>query len=193
MLFGVGLILGTARVPFRASLSMATRNPHNLPVKTCVVCNREFTWRKKWENCWDEVQTCSKRCNGERKKANRIAKGAAAAEGSPTSDSSSDDEAAVDDPKGKAARKASKKLQKAERRAKRTGDTSMGIFGRKACDLCDRSVDLLIRCQISKGNEWKMVCGKCWKTPAVAGGVVDGTSANPHYQYGGLWKNHHRP
>ena len=30
----------------------------NLPTKTCVVCNRPFTWRKKWERCWDEVLTC---------------------------------------------------------------------------------------------------------------------------------------
>lgn len=43
------------------------RNPHNLPTKVCVVCNRPFTWRKKWENCWDEVKCCSKRCQSERK------------------------------------------------------------------------------------------------------------------------------
>ena len=34
-----------------------------------------------------------------------------------------------------------------------------------------------------------MACGKCWETDAVAGGVVDGSGANPHYRYGGLWKN----
>mmetsp|Transcript_25155 Transcript_25155/g.35067 ORF Transcript_25155/g.35067 Transcript_25155/m.35067 type:complete len:172 (+) Transcript_25155:2070-2585(+) len=43
----------------------------NLPTKVCVSCKKAFTWRKKWENCWDEVTTCSKRCNGERKKAKR--------------------------------------------------------------------------------------------------------------------------
>ena len=47
------------------------RNPHNLPVKTCVVCNRPFTWRKKWERCWDEVTTCSKSCNAARKREKR--------------------------------------------------------------------------------------------------------------------------
>jgi hypothetical protein len=26
----------------------------NLPTKVCVVCDRPFTWRKKWERCWDE-------------------------------------------------------------------------------------------------------------------------------------------
>jgi hypothetical protein len=39
----------------------------NLPSKVCLVCNRPFTWRKKWETCWDEVTTCSKSCNGKRR------------------------------------------------------------------------------------------------------------------------------
>jgi hypothetical protein len=39
----------------------------DLPAKTCVVCQRPFVWRKKWERCWDEVTTCSDRCNGERR------------------------------------------------------------------------------------------------------------------------------
>lgn len=39
----------------------------NLPSKFCVVCGRPFSWRKKWERCWDEVTTCSKRCNSERR------------------------------------------------------------------------------------------------------------------------------
>jgi len=33
-----------------------------LPVKTCVVCGRPFSWRKKWARCWDEVRYCSERC-----------------------------------------------------------------------------------------------------------------------------------
>jgi hypothetical protein len=24
-----------------------------------VVCNKPFTWRKKWEKVWDEVKYCS--------------------------------------------------------------------------------------------------------------------------------------
>ncbi|MEO0376954.1 MAG: DUF2256 domain-containing protein [Cyanobacteria bacterium P01_A01_bin.17] len=32
------------------------------PEKVCVVCDRTFTWRKKWANCWDEVKYCSERC-----------------------------------------------------------------------------------------------------------------------------------
>ena len=39
----------------------------NLPTKICVVCQRPFTWRKKWERCWDEVTCCSKACNAKRR------------------------------------------------------------------------------------------------------------------------------
>ena len=60
---------------------------------------------------------------------------------------------------------------------------------KKPCTLCERSVDLLVRCQLDESKRWQMVCGRCWNTDAVAGGVVDGSGANPHYHYGGLWKN----
>ncbi|MEP7705086.1 DUF2256 domain-containing protein [Paraglaciecola sp. 25GB23A] len=33
-----------------------------LPTKICCVCQRPFTWRKKWERSWAEVKYCSKRC-----------------------------------------------------------------------------------------------------------------------------------
>ncbi|KAL7445009.1 hypothetical protein ACHAXH_009771 [Discostella pseudostelligera] len=39
----------------------------NLPEKICAVCGRPFTWRKKWERCWDEVTCCSKSCNSQRR------------------------------------------------------------------------------------------------------------------------------
>ena len=29
----------------------------NLPEKTFVVCGRPFSWRKKWEKFWDEVNS----------------------------------------------------------------------------------------------------------------------------------------
>ena len=32
------------------------------------------TWRKKWERVWDEVTTCSKRCNSERRRQARVAR-----------------------------------------------------------------------------------------------------------------------
>ena len=40
----------------------------DLPAKTCPICNRPFTWRKKWERVWDEVKYCSDRCRGDARK-----------------------------------------------------------------------------------------------------------------------------
>jgi hypothetical protein len=40
----------------------------NLPSKICIVCNKPFTWRKKWEKIWDEVKYCSDRCRNEKNK-----------------------------------------------------------------------------------------------------------------------------
>ncbi|WP_072050577.1 DUF2256 domain-containing protein [Pantoea sp. BL1] len=37
-------------------------NKQNLPVRYCKQCHKPMTWRKKWENCWEEVQYCSERC-----------------------------------------------------------------------------------------------------------------------------------
>ncbi|MBE86049.1 MAG: hypothetical protein CMC64_03220, partial [Flavobacteriaceae bacterium] len=34
----------------------------NLPSKICIVCNKPFNWRKKWEKNWENVKYCSKRC-----------------------------------------------------------------------------------------------------------------------------------
>ena len=34
----------------------------HLPEKTCAVCGRPFTWRKKWERVWAEVKFCSDGC-----------------------------------------------------------------------------------------------------------------------------------
>jgi hypothetical protein len=34
----------------------------DLATKICVVCRREFAWRKKWEQVWAEVKFCSERC-----------------------------------------------------------------------------------------------------------------------------------
>ncbi|MBL6646547.1 MAG: DUF2256 domain-containing protein [Flavobacteriaceae bacterium] len=39
----------------------------NLPTKVCVVCLRPFSWRKKWEKNWTEVQYCSKKCRSLKK------------------------------------------------------------------------------------------------------------------------------
>ncbi|NIY74136.1 DUF2256 domain-containing protein [Thalassospira sp. HF15] len=39
----------------------------DLPQKTCVMCARPFNWRRKWKDCWNEVQYCSDRCRRQRK------------------------------------------------------------------------------------------------------------------------------
>jgi hypothetical protein len=47
------------------------RKKSDLPEKTCVVCGRPFTWRKKWEKVWDDVKYCSDAC---RMKKGRVTK-----------------------------------------------------------------------------------------------------------------------
>ncbi|QDH25341.1 DUF2256 domain-containing protein [Neokomagataea tanensis] len=34
----------------------------NLPQKECPVCQKPFSWRKKWAKNWDSVLYCSERC-----------------------------------------------------------------------------------------------------------------------------------
>ncbi|MEM8652280.1 MAG: DUF2256 domain-containing protein [Pseudomonadota bacterium] len=38
------------------------RKKRDLPTKNCATCSRPFTWRKKWQKVWNEVQYCSERC-----------------------------------------------------------------------------------------------------------------------------------
>ncbi|WP_370273044.1 DUF2256 domain-containing protein [Flavobacterium sp. GSP6] len=33
----------------------------------CMVCNRPFSWRKKWEKVWNEVKYCSEKCKRNKK------------------------------------------------------------------------------------------------------------------------------
>ena len=193
----------------RGNKSSAMRGvkKENLPTKICVVCNRPFTWRKKWERCWDEVTTCSKSCNASRKRDKN------------GNNNSADADASDEDGEGGAGgrsdgggggggngrdakreqRKANKKAVKASKRSKRAGggggdgegvaaEQNNNDDGRKSCDGCGKRVDLLIRCQDDGSKRWKMLCGgKCWKN--ASGGVPDGDADHPHYRYGGLWKN----
>jgi hypothetical protein len=158
----------------------------NLPSKMCVICNRPFNWRKKWERCWDEVTTCSKACNG----ARRQLKGSTAVQSDSSSSSDSSDETAApvaeDEAQVKLQRKAAAKAAKALARAKRECNAPADT-GQKPCDMCSKGVDLLVRCQTDASQVWRMVCGKCWKV--ASGGQVDGDARHPHYRYGGLWKN----
>jgi hypothetical protein len=154
----------------------------NLPIKICVVCNRPFNWRKKWERCWDEVTTCSKACNGTRKQL----KGASAIH-SESDDGQSDDIGAKGDADDvKKQRKTAAKSAKALTRAKRECCAPVET-GQKSCEMCGKGSNLLVRCQTDATQTWRMVCGKCWKD--VSGGQVDGDPSHPHYRYGGLWKN----
>lgn len=34
----------------------------HLPEKICPICNRPFSWRKKWEKNWETVVYCSDKC-----------------------------------------------------------------------------------------------------------------------------------
>jgi hypothetical protein len=40
----------------------------DLPEKICPVCNRPFTWRKKWEKNWENVVYCSDACRAKKPK-----------------------------------------------------------------------------------------------------------------------------
>ena len=152
----------------------------NLPTKVCVVCDRPFTWRKKWERCWDEVTTCSKSCNAARRREKEPRRAprtmttmTSTRARSGGSGNASDADASARDAK-RDARKAAKKAVKAAKRSKRAGassdneDGSDASDGSKACDLCDTRVDLLVRCQVDSTKRWKMACGKCWKTASGA-------------------------
>lgn len=39
-----------------------------LPEKVCIVCNRPFSWRKKWHKDWQDVKYCSNRCRNNKHK-----------------------------------------------------------------------------------------------------------------------------
>ena len=36
--------------------------------KICPICEKPFSWRKKWERDWEEVKYCSERCRRNRSK-----------------------------------------------------------------------------------------------------------------------------
>ena len=122
---------------------------------------------------WDEVTTCSKRCKSVRKRMQRRGEIAPRA---------------VEEWTTRESRKAMKKKLKEERRLARQG-LADNTKGQKPCMMCQRPVDVLIRCTIDVTAKWNMVCGKCWNK--VSGGVVDGDDEHPFYRYGGLWRNRH--
>ncbi|MCH2490904.1 MAG: DUF2256 domain-containing protein [Flavobacteriales bacterium] len=40
---------------------------YRVPKKICPVCERPFSWRKKWEANWGEIIYCSERCRRSKK------------------------------------------------------------------------------------------------------------------------------
>ncbi len=38
--------------------------------KICLACGRSFSWRKKWEDDWENIKFCSKSCRGANLKKN---------------------------------------------------------------------------------------------------------------------------
>ena len=38
----------------------------DLPTKSCAICGRTITWRKKWASDWDAVRYCSDACRSHR-------------------------------------------------------------------------------------------------------------------------------
>ncbi|MDC3146652.1 DUF2256 domain-containing protein [Alphaproteobacteria bacterium] len=36
--------------------------------KICLVCQRPFNWRKKWEKVWNDVKYCSEKCRRSKSK-----------------------------------------------------------------------------------------------------------------------------
>jgi len=41
---------------------MKMRKKADLPQKTCLHCQKPFSWRKKWARDWEAVRYCSERC-----------------------------------------------------------------------------------------------------------------------------------
>tara|TARA_Y100001968_G_C19093602_1_gene588942 strand:+ start:210 stop:347 length:138 start_codon:yes stop_codon:yes gene_type:complete len=37
-------------------------NKKHLPIKTCPICKKPFSWRKKWKKEWENVIYCSEKC-----------------------------------------------------------------------------------------------------------------------------------
>jgi hypothetical protein len=64
------IVIHITEIKSESAITMGrVRSKSDLPTKICPVCQRPFTWRKKWEDCWDEVKYCSERCRRRRSEA----------------------------------------------------------------------------------------------------------------------------
>ena len=50
---------------------MRSVKKQHLPSKICPVCQRPFSWRKKWADQWDQIRYCSQRCRRRRSAVNK--------------------------------------------------------------------------------------------------------------------------
>ena len=41
-------------------------NKTYLDQKICTICEKPFTWRKKWSKNWDNVKYCSSKCKSQK-------------------------------------------------------------------------------------------------------------------------------
>ena len=48
-------------------ISLVKGNKDYLTKKVCLVCEKPFTWRKKWEKNRENVKYCSARCKSQKK------------------------------------------------------------------------------------------------------------------------------
>ncbi|MEC8460301.1 MAG: DUF2256 domain-containing protein [Bacteroidota bacterium] len=42
-------------------------NKSYLDQKICIICEKPFTWRKKWSKNWENVKYCSSKCKSQKK------------------------------------------------------------------------------------------------------------------------------
>lgn len=70
-MFRVALNPDTTSVRIADPFEEVTMEPP-LPTKTCPVCERDFEWRKKWEDDWEDVRYCSERCRRHRDEATEL-------------------------------------------------------------------------------------------------------------------------
>ena len=57
------------RAPSRGRLTMPRGiDKADLPTKTCPICARPFSWRRKWAAVWSEVIYCSEKCRRNKKR-----------------------------------------------------------------------------------------------------------------------------
>lgn len=135
--------------------------------KLCIVCKKQFTWRKKWERNWNEVTTCSVKCKHRKKEG-----------------------CVLDADPETHSMKPERKGHRVSRKSKAKNAVRL-----KICAVCSKQVSLAYRCRWDKSKNWRFVCRPCW--PQISGqsyleeaapGLLAANLGNPLYQYGGTWK-----